>query len=57
MAYIGKTHLTFIFKADAANVAEGDRLFKSHNEWIQKTHHRDGENPGDGGVKKWPISS
>ena len=43
MAYIGKTHLTFIFKADAANVAEGDRLFKSHNEWMQKTHHRDGE--------------
>ena len=43
MAYKGKTHLTFIFKADPANVAEGDRLFASHNEWMAKTHHREGE--------------
>jgi len=43
MAYVGKTHLTFIFKAYATNVAEGGRLFKSHNAWMQKTHHRSGE--------------
>ena len=43
MAYKGKTHLTFVFKADPADVAEGDHLFASHNEWIARTHHRDGE--------------
>lgn len=43
MSYQGKTHLTFIFKAAATEVAEGDRLFASHNEWMAKTHHRDGE--------------
>ena len=43
MAYKGKTHLTFIFKADPSDVAEGDRLFASHNEWMAKTHHRQGE--------------
>jgi len=32
MAYVGKTHLTFILRAAPADVAEGDRLFKSHNE-------------------------
>jgi hypothetical protein len=39
MAYTGKTHLTFIFKASQADVAEGDRLFASHNQWMAKTHH------------------
>ena len=42
MAYKGKTHLTFIFKASPADVAEGDRLFASHNAWMAKTHHREG---------------
>ena len=32
MAYKGKTHLLFIFRANPADVAEGDRLFASHNE-------------------------
>lgn len=43
MDYRGKVHLTFIFKTDPANVAEGDRLFASHNAWMARTHHRDGE--------------
>ena len=43
MDYRGKVHLTFIIKTDPANVAEGDRLFASHNEWMARTHHRDGE--------------
>lgn len=43
MDYRGKVHLTFIFKADPANVAEGDRLFASHNAWMARTHHREGE--------------
>lgn len=42
MAYKGKTHLTFIFKASPADVAEGDRLFASHNTWMAKTHQREG---------------
>ena len=43
MDYRGKVHLTFIFKTDPANVAEGDRLFASHNAWMAKTHHREGD--------------
>lgn len=43
MDYRGKVHLTFIFKADPPNVAEGDRLFASHNAWMGRTHHREGE--------------
>lgn len=43
MNYRGKVHLTFVFKADQANVAEGDRLFASHNAWMARTHHRDGD--------------
>ena len=43
MAYKGKAHITFIFKAKAEDVAEADRLFASHNNWMAKTHHRDGD--------------
>ena len=43
MDYRGKIHLNFVFKADQADVAEGDRLFASHNMWIATTHHRDGD--------------
>ncbi len=43
MDYRGKVQLTFIFKADQADIAEGDRLFASHNEWMARTHHRDGD--------------
>jgi len=43
MDYRGKIHLNLVFKADQADVAEGDRLFASHNNWMAKTHHRDGD--------------
>jgi len=43
MDYRGKVHLTFVLKADQADVAEADRLFASHNEWMSKTHHREGD--------------
>jgi hypothetical protein len=43
MASKGKIHLTFVFKADPGDVVEGDRLFVSHNDWMSRTHHRDGE--------------
>jgi hypothetical protein len=39
----GKTQLTFIFTATPDLVQEGDRLFSSHAEWMEKTHHRDGK--------------
>ena len=43
MAYHGKTQLTFVIIAPPDQVAEGDRLFKSHAPWIEKTHHRNGD--------------
>jgi hypothetical protein len=42
MSYKGKTQLTFIIVASPDQVAEGDRLFKSHATWMEKTHHRSG---------------
>ncbi len=43
MSYKNKTQLTFVIIAPPDKVAEGDRIFKSHAPWIEKTHHRDGE--------------
>ncbi len=43
MSHQGKTQITFIFTARPEQVAEGDRLFASHAEWMAKTHHRDGD--------------
>lgn len=43
MSQKGNTQVTFIFTSTADHVAEGDRIFASHAEWIKRTHHRDGE--------------
>ncbi len=43
MSYKGKTQLTFIIVAPPDQVAEGDRIFRNHAAWMQKTHHRTGE--------------
>jgi hypothetical protein len=43
MAYHDKTQLTLIIIAPADQVAEGDRLFRSHGAWMESTHHRSGE--------------
>ena len=43
MSYKNKTQFTFVIIAPPDKVAEGDRIFKSHAPWIEKTHHRDGE--------------
>ena len=43
MSHKGKTHLTIMFTATPENVAEGDRIFKEHAEWMARTHHRSGE--------------
>ncbi len=43
MTYHNKTQLTFIIIATPDQVAEGDRVFKSHAVWMESTHYRDGE--------------
>lgn len=43
MSHEGKTQITFIFTATPDQVAEGDRLFASHANFMEKTHYRDGE--------------
>lgn len=42
MSQQGKTQVTFIFTATPDQVAEADRIFASHAEWMEKTHHREG---------------
>ncbi len=43
MSYNGKTQLTIIIVAPPEQVAEGDRIFKSHAPWMEKTHPRNGD--------------
>ena len=42
MSYLGKTHLVIMFTVESEDVAEGDRIFASHGEWM-KGHPRDGD--------------
>ena len=43
MSYKGKTQLLITITATPDQVAEGDRLFRSHGPWMEATHHRDGD--------------
>ena len=43
MAHRGKTHLTYVIVAPQDQVAEGDRIFSSHEKWMESTHHRSGD--------------
>jgi hypothetical protein len=43
MTHLDKTQLIGIFIAPPDQVAEGDRIFKSHRAWMEATHYRDGE--------------
>ncbi|TVP98112.1 MAG: hypothetical protein EA359_18710 [Balneolaceae bacterium] len=43
MARKGNIQFTMIFTMPAELVAEGDRIFKSHAAWMERTHHRSGE--------------
>jgi hypothetical protein len=43
MAYHNKIQLTLIIIAPADQVAEGDRIFRSHGAWMESTHYRTGE--------------
>jgi len=43
MSHKGKTQVTFVFTASPDLTADGDRIFASHADWMEKTHHRDGD--------------
>ena len=43
MTYDDKIQLTIIIVAPPEQVAEGDRIFRSHAPWMEATHHRTGE--------------
>lgn len=43
MAHKGKVHLTYVIIAPADQVEEGDRIFRSHQTWMESTHPREGE--------------
>jgi hypothetical protein len=42
MAQEGKIRLTYVISAPPDQVAEGDRIFASHRQWMEQTHHRSG---------------
>src|SRR2546428_11482496 len=42
MSHKGKIEITIMFPAGPEQVAEGDRIFKSHAAWMARTHHREG---------------
>jgi hypothetical protein len=42
MSHMGKSHLVIMFTVGAEDVAEGDRIFASHGQWM-KGHPRDGD--------------
>jgi len=43
MTYHDKFQITLIIIAPPDQVAEGDRIFKSHRSWMEATHYRTGE--------------
>ena len=42
MSHKGKIQITIMFITGPEQVAEGDRIFKSHAAWMARTHHREG---------------
>ena len=42
MSYMGKTHIIIMWTVNPEDVAEGDRIFASHGEWM-KGHPREGD--------------
>src|SRR5438874_4958937 len=42
MSHMGKSHLVIMFTVGPDDVAEGDRIFASHGEWM-KGHTREGD--------------
>jgi quinol monooxygenase YgiN len=43
MSHQDKVQLTIVFTATPDLVAEGERIFNSHAAWMERTHHRDGD--------------
>ncbi len=43
MSYTGKIQLTLVVTAGPDQVAEGDRLFKTHLPWMKSSHPKDGD--------------
>lgn len=43
MSHKGKIQLTVIFTATPDMVEEGDRIWRSHAAWMEKSHYRDGQ--------------
>lgn len=44
MARNANTQLIFVITASPDQVEEGERIFRSHVQWMEATHHREGEN-------------
>jgi hypothetical protein len=44
MSHMGKSHLVTMYTVGPDDVAEGDRIFASHGEWM-KGHPREGDGP------------
>jgi len=42
MSHMGKSHLIIMFTVGPDDIAEGDRIFASHGEWM-KGHPREGD--------------
>ena len=43
MSQKGKIQLIYVIVSPPDQVAEGDRLFKTHATWMETTHHRSGD--------------
>ena len=43
MAHKGNTQLTYVIISPPELADEGDRIFRSHQTWMEATHHREGE--------------
>src|SRR6266487_3376261 len=42
MAHSGKLQFLVVMSVPPDYVAEGERVFKSHADWMQRTHYKDG---------------
>ena len=42
MSHSGKLQFLIVISSPPEQAEEGDRLFKSHAEWMERTHYRDG---------------
>ena len=43
MSHQGKVQITLFVVAPQDQVAKGERIWRSHAAWMERTHHREGE--------------